>query len=174
MFPGLASQKETAEERIEQGKISAEQPESARNRDIKPVTEWPWRRVSAALPRAAGRFSADGQTVTGERVPRQSIRPPAAAPRIVPRDNVVHLLHQVGTCEGDMCRAFLVSPDGEIFADEHLAHTRRATLTDKGTQACPSETRLSGMVFPSSIQNGRARSSIRFCAYVRTEKYSPR
>ncbi|HBM2886647.1 gas vesicle protein GvpC [Klebsiella pneumoniae] len=32
--PGLACQKETAEERMEQGKISAEQLQSARGKDI--------------------------------------------------------------------------------------------------------------------------------------------
>ena len=80
MSPGLACQKETAEDRMEQGKISAEQSERVREKDIFPVKEWPWRRVSAALPRAAGGFLADCQTVTGEGVPRQCIRPPAAAP----------------------------------------------------------------------------------------------
>ena len=75
--------------------------------------------------------------------------------------------HRVGPGKGDVRRAFLYVAYREILTREHLAHTRRAAPLINALRFAPhSETRLSGMVFPSSNQNGRARSSMRFCAYA--------
>ncbi|WP_222846961.1 hypothetical protein, partial [Klebsiella oxytoca] len=58
MSPGLVCQKETAEESIQQEKISSGQSVSDWKKETRHMTEWPWRRVSAAMPRAAGGFLA--------------------------------------------------------------------------------------------------------------------